>query len=144
MATPSIDGQASILGLLIGAGTSYPFGKAGISGIGVPNIKSADTPLGNQDGAYGAADYRDVRTIICHIEIVGADADAVMTLFGVLRSAWQPTLADIEFHLQLPAIGHVFYNGRPRGLEEDLTDVWDGHISCIGTFVALDPQAIEV
>lgn len=144
MATPTIDYQASILGLLIGEGTSYQWGLSAIQGIGVPNTKTADTSLGNQDGAYGAADYRDVRPLICHLEIIEDDAEAALTAFGLLRSAWQPTLADIEFHIQLPAIGHVFYNGRPRGLDEDLTDLKQGHITCIGTFIALDPQAYEV
>lgn len=141
MATPTIDYQASILGLLIGDGTPYIWGTAGVQGIGVPNTKTADTPLGNQDGAYGAADYRDVRPIICHLEIVQDTDTEALAAFITLREAWQPTLADIPFYIQLPSIGLVFYNGRPRGLEEDLTDLKQGHITCIGTFVALDPQA---
>lgn len=144
MATPTIDWQASILGLLIGAGTPYQWGAGFITGIGVPPAKTADTDLGNQDGSYPAAEYRSKRIIVCHLEILESTVADAMSRFITIRSAWQPTLADIEFHLQLASIGHVFYNGRPRELEEDLRMLKSGRIQLIGTFVAGDPQAIEV
>lgn len=144
MATPTIDWQASILGLLIGAGTPYQWGAGFITGIGVPPAKTADTPLGNQDGVYPAAEYRDKRIIICHLEILELTQLDAMNAFVTIREAWQPTQADIEFHLQLPGIGHVFYNGRPQELEEDLTQMRAGRIQLIGTFKAGDPQAQTV
>lgn len=140
MATPAADYQASLLGLLMGEGTPYEFGLAGIQGLGNPTTKSQDTELHGREGSVGGPDYRDVRPFLVHLEIVqDTDTDA-MNALALLQAAWLPVAADIPLYIQLPGMGLRFWNGRPRELEVDLTDLKQGHITCIGTFVALDPQ----
>jgi hypothetical protein len=141
MPTPSADYQASISGLLMGAGTAYEFGTAGISGLGNPKAKTADVPLDMADGAFGAPDYLDVRTLLLHLEIMEADAGAAFDALATLATAWRPTTADIDLHIQLPGWGHIYYVGRPRSLDDDCTLVRSGLITAIGEFVALDPIA---
>lgn len=140
MATPTEDYQASVAGLLMGTDTPYHFGTAGIQGLGNPKAKTGDVELDFQDGSVGSPEYRDIRTFILHLEIVEDTAEAAYDLFGLLQAAWLPVADDIEFHLQLPGLGHYVWMGRPRELEPDITGLPLGHISCIATFVALDPQ----
>jgi hypothetical protein len=140
MPTPTADYQASINGLLMGAGTSFVIGAAGISGLGNPRAKSTDVQLDGQDGSFAGPDYMDVRTILIHIEIVQSSASAAYSLLGDLKTAWFPSTTDVELHIQLPGLGHKYFIGRPRSLEEDMTDFPQGHISAIGEFVCLNPH----
>lgn len=144
MAIPSIDFQASLLGLLMGDQTDYEWGDAGIQGLGNPAAKTEDVDLDFADGSVGSPEYRGPRTILCHLLIAPTSGDPgdAFDLFGELKVAWTPVSTDIPLYIQLPgSFGLRFYNGRPRELEEDLTYLRQGVITAVGTFVALDPQS---
>lgn len=141
MPTPSADWQASISGLLMGASTPYQFAPALIDGLGNPKAKAQDVALDFQDGSVGSPDYRDVRVLLVHLEILEDTPDAAFAALTTLKDAWLPVEDDIQFHVQLPGFGHRYFNGRPRELEADLSNLRSGRITCIGTFVALDPQS---
>lgn len=144
MATPTIDFQASLLGLLMGDGTDYIWGEAGIQGLGNPAAKTEDVELDFADGSVGSPEYRGLRTILFHLVIAPTSADPgdAFDLLTTLKDAWSPVSADIPLYIQLPgSFGLRYFNGRPRELEEDLTALRRGAITAIGTFVALDPQS---
>lgn len=141
MPTPSADYQASLRGLLMGAGTPYLFGVGGIDGLGNPSAKTADVQLDGRNGEYASPDYLDVRPLLLHLEIVKDTDEDAFTALELLNAAWLPSTSNINLHIQLPGIGHVYYIGRPRSLEADCTEAPSGHISCIGEFVAMFPTA---
>lgn len=141
MPTPTQDYQASIDGFLMGTGTAYLFGTNGIDGLGNPPTKTADVPLDGSDGIYASPDYMDARPLLLHIEILEDTATDAFTNLAALAAAWSPTTTDVELHIQLPGFGHVYYTGRPRGLDDHCEDAPNGRIWCEAEFLATDPQA---
>lgn len=133
------DYQAELQGLLIGAGTQLEIIPPGITGLAKPAPKTADVPLDEAPGSYGSPDQPADRPITISFAINGTDAADAMGLLDDVNDAWAETAADVELHLQLPGWGHVFYEGRPRGVLEVLEHLHTGVIYCLGTFVALDP-----
>lgn len=138
------DWQGALDGVTFGAGTNYFFGAAGIEGLGVPQAKTADVDLVGQDGAYASPDFMGVRAILIHFTINLTTATAALAAFDSLAAAWEPVTADVELHLQIPGRGEVYYLGRPRGLEADLTLLSEGVIDAIGDFRAMSPRAVTV
>lgn len=143
MPTPTENYQASIRGVLMGVDTDFIFGEAGISGLGNPRSKTADVQLDGQDGTYASPEYMDVRTVLVPLEISEATEAAAWNALKALKIAWMPSTSDLELHLQLPGWGHIYYLGRPRGLDDDCRNALEGCISCIGEFVATDPHAYD-
>lgn len=140
MPTPSANYQASLNGLLMGATTVYQFGSAGIDGLGLAKPKTADIPLDQADGSYGSPDYRDVQTLLLHIEIIETDDAAAFTALDLLCDAFAPVSANIDLHIQLPGSGAFFYTGRPRGVDvASVANAKTGCITVIAQFDALDP-----
>lgn len=139
-----LDWTGSLNGVTFGAGNDYLVGEAGIEGLGVPQAKTADVDLVGQDGAYAAADFMGVRTILIHFLISQATPDLALAAFATLSTAWEPAVADVQLHLQLPGVAEVYYLGRPRGLEADLTLLREGIIDAIGDFRAMSPRAVTV
>lgn len=144
MALPTIDFQASLLGLVMGDQTDYQWGQAGIQGLGNPTAKTEDVELDFADGSVGSPEYRGPRTLLLHIVIAPTSEDPgdALDLFGELKVAWTPVTSDIPLYIQLPgSFGLRYYNGRPRELDDDLSALRRGVITAVGTFVALDPQS---
>lgn len=137
------DYQAELNGVLMGAGTNYDFGPAGISGLlGIPKAKTADVDFDHKDGSRPSPDFMGVRTVLLHLNVEGIDPEDAFANFALLAIAWEPQgdSALVELHVQLPGIGHVYLNGRPSSLEEDVAAMKSGHLTAIGEFRALDPR----
>jgi len=137
------DYQVELGGVLIGgAGGMSSIAPPGIVGLGKPTPKSADVPLQLADGAYGAPDWADVRTVTVPILIDGTTAAAAWNAFATISAAWGPSTVDVQLYLRLPGLGRVYLVGRPRGLAEDLSLLPEGIVNCLGTFVALKPAMV--
>lgn len=134
--------QVQVDSLVTGDGTNYPLDadSNGISGLGVPAPKTADVELFHADGAYGSADYMGVRVITVPYALGGTPAQ-VFEWLDDLNTAWAPRTADVDLTIGLPFYGDVVFTGRPRGLEADTKNAHFGIILCLGTFIALDPNA---
>lgn len=136
------DYQAELRATLMGASSNYQIAPPGIAGLGLPPVKSADTELGHADGSVAADDFRGVRVITIPL-IIGGDsaisASTAMTRFTTLLTAWAPSTSDIPLYIRLPGWGKFHVNGRPRGLDEDLSQLKNGLINVLATFHALDP-----
>lgn len=144
MPTPSEDYQASLNDLLLGAGTDYHFGQQGISGLGGPPSKTATFDLDGQDGKQAGPEFMDERQILLHIEIVKATDTDGWNALKALKEAWFPSVDDLDLFIQLPGWGPIYYTGRPRSVEADVTNAYRGHITVICEFMATDPHANDV
>lgn len=133
------DYQIELRSTLMGAGTVYRL--RGFSGLGEPPVRARDVELFGQDGSVAAPDYRGPRVIIVELAIRGSSTAAAFTALDTLETAWAPSTTDIPLFWQLPGMGKVSVNGRPRGLEVELDDsaLFAGVIFCVGEFHALDP-----
>lgn len=133
-------------GLVMGDGTDYPIDEPGISGLGVPTTKTADTVFDGRDGSFAAPDFLDVRVITIPLIIAGADADAAFSLLADANDAWAPARdgVDLELEMTLPVWGDVAFLGRPRGMDVDLSLVGDGIAKALCRFDATAPSGFTV
>lgn len=139
------DWQLELRAVLMGATSVYQLDdRTGITGLGEPPAKTADTDLAHADGAYGSRDYRSTRIITVGLFIHRATPALAMTSLATLKAAWAPATTDIPLHLRLPGLGHVSLTGRPRELDVSITRLKFGRVDCLGTFVALDPTITTV
>ena len=163
------DYQLELRSMLMGDNTMYTIDRSrgAIKGLGMPPAKTADTELDHADGSYGGEDYTGPRVITVALLIKGSensgtwnDADSTWNGSGgtwdttggsgtspggalnglsALNDAWAASTTDIPLYLRLPGWGKFHVNGRPRGLDEDLSLLTFGLIVVMATFVALDP-----
>lgn len=140
------DWQVEIRGLLTGRGTTWRLGPKRIKGLGIANVKTADVDLDGQDGTFGSPDYRGTRVLFVDYVINAATVDAAYDAFATLAAAWVPATANIQLHMRLPGFGHIYFTGRPRGLEDQSEDrrLLGGVLPCVAEFHALDPTIYTV
>lgn len=141
---PSLPYQLELRSLLMGAGTVYGIGPrpASIEGLGNPPPKTNDLELAHADGSYSGTDVRGIRVITVPLVIRQTSANNVMESLATLKTAWDVANADIALYFQLPYWGNFHAMGRPRGLEVNIpTELMQRFaITCLGTFVANDPN----
>lgn len=136
------DATVELNTLVLGTGTAYVIDEPGISGLGVPPTKTADTPLDGQDGSSGAPDFLDVRTLTIPLIINGTDAGDAFTLLAALNTAWAPAedSVDLELTLTLPSWDPFVVVGRPRGVDVDMTEMGAGVMRALCRFDGLNPN----
>lgn len=133
--------QAELRTLVMGDGTNYPFdAEVGIGGLGMPPPKAQQVELFHEDGAYRAADFKNVRIVTIPFILGGTPAE-VFGWLDDLNTAWETTTAsDVTLQLNLPFHGTLTLTGRPDGLEANAINSHFGLISAVGTFIGLDPN----
>lgn len=135
------DYALDLAGFAMGAGTDYIVGETGIDGLGNPKAKTQDVPLDGQNGSYGGPDFLDVRVLLVPLVISFAtDVDAWNAL-AALNTAWLPVTADVALAITLPGVGTWTFTGRPRSVEANVQYAYQGVITTICEFDALDPVA---
>lgn len=130
------DYQAELEGVVMGTATCR---LDLVTGALSATAKSADVDLDEADGEYAPPDHKAPAVITLEVTINEATAEDAMDTYLDLLAAFAPTATDVDLQLRLPGLGHVHFEGRPRGLVEDLTLLGQGVIRCLGTFKALDP-----
>lgn len=135
----TVDLQVEWGGLLLGPGTPYRITDPGIGGLGVPEPKTTDTDLDLDAGVWLGRDYPSARLITLPLMIAEADLAAAYLAFDTLAEAWAPTFSTGEMHMQLPGVGAVWFEGRPRGLTDDLTNLHAGIVLALASFYCGDP-----
>lgn len=137
----SLDATAELRSFTMGTGTDYVIEEPGITGLGVPQTKTADTQLDGRDGSFGAPDFNDVRVITIPILILGTDAGDAFNKLATLSDAWEPARdgVDLDLVLTLPGWGATVLVGRPRGVVDDCELMGQGTIRALCRFDALDP-----
>lgn len=129
-------GATTIYGIEMGAG--------GITGLGVPRVKTADLEYADANGSYGGKDRLDVRVITVPLVIRGSTATGAMDGLETMNTAWAPSIVDLPLYIRLPGFGKFYVNGRPRGLDADLKDMQFGAVHALATFVCLNPTITYV
>ena len=132
------DGSAELNGLTIGAGTPYRW-RAWPTGLGVPEIRSADTVRARRDGVTPGDDYLGARTIVFEIDVEGtiAEQEALLTDLSAAFAPGPTTTLQLRWGGN-PA--EYVLHGRPRGCEWMLSrrsTVGLGDARCV--FLATDP-----
>lgn len=115
-----------------GDGTVYCWGQQGIVGLGEPPVRNNDVNQGNDDGAIGQRDYRDVRHLGFDLTIgpglgdVETDGADVWALWEVLRVAWAPSMADLTLTIDFFGSSTLTFLGRPDGAVLDTSPMLKG------------------
>jgi hypothetical protein len=138
--TITVDWQAELRGVTVGASTSYPF-TGPIGGLGVSTPRTADHERGLSAGDVGGTDVAARRVLTLQLGVDGTSASNGWGLFETLKVAWQSSPVDVALDLRLPGFSSVarrFY-GRPRGVDDNLDLLRLGWIDALATFEALDP-----
>lgn len=141
-----VPGQLEIQGLLTGPQTDFVIADPGISGIfGVPAAKTHDTNRDGGDGAVGSPDHMGVRVLLIPYMLnMPEDPEAAGARWEELCTAWEPCATDVEVHLNPVGWGHVYFVGRPRGLDDaDNSDAPNGLYKAIAEFQALSPRLLR-
>lgn len=136
----TVDWQAELRGLTVGASTSYPF-TSGIDGLGVPQVRASDTELSRRHGEYGGYDVLERRVVSLPVAIDGTSLADTYQKLQALKAAWRPSVADLGLDVRLPGQPATVlrYYGRPRGLTADLARLKNSWADTLLTFDALDP-----
>lgn len=136
------DYQFEIRTTLFGFGTDTNLdadGGLGIRGLGVPDIKTADTPYLHADGSFAGEDYLASRVLSIAFKIVKPTETAAWAALAAASTAWAPSTTDIPLWFQVPGFGKRYVNGRPRGLVENPSLARRGIIPILCTFFCPDP-----
>jgi Siphovirus-type tail component, C-terminal domain len=136
MATPTIDGQASVNGLLMGKETPYQL--LGFNPWTRTN-RSDQADHAFQDGAWSGREFTDAATIPMRIRVKGDDAASWLALHQALAAAFAPADADVELRFMVGGTEYLMF-GRPRQVDPDISILGVGKIVTAVAFVALDPS----
>ena len=121
-----------------------------IGGFGHPAPKDSDLPYEGRDGSFGGDDNEDVKVFTFPLRTVGsgltdlARSEAAMANLLALETAWVAVTnaADVRLDIWLPG-RRCYLNGRPRGLDPDLSGLTFGHITALATFVTTVDHVIH-
>jgi Phage tail protein len=131
--------QMSIRGLLMGRETPYRFASAP-TGMGLPAIRTADTPFLAIDGSFAAGDTHDVRNVGASLFISGNSPAEAEMLAELLVGAWQASTVDLDFFIRVAGSRTSLLRGRPRRCEVDYTELKYGQARAAVLFTAMDPR----
>lgn len=143
---------AELRGLTLGVGTNYPFAKAWIRGLGIPQIRTADQPRGALAGDVGGDDVPQKRVLTISVGLQGdwlADdlgdgtsaSEAAFRLLDALKTAWAPSPVNLPLTITVGDYWTRVFRGRPRGVDEDLSEFCPGVFRALLTFEALEVYA---
>lgn len=138
-----MDATVTLRTVVMGTGSTVAnIAPPGISGIGVPGPKTTDVDLDGQPGSYGGNEYPAARALTVPLVIVQDTAGDALAELDTLNTAWAAVEDGGDETLDVDIDGwSATYTGRPRGLAVELSDLKNGVIQALGTFVALDPTA---
>lgn len=140
----TLNWHLEIRALLHGPGTLYMVDRerGAYKGLGTPAPKANTVPLDQADGAYGAPEYSGTRIITAAFMIKASTPAAAMNALAAANTAWASSTSDIPLYLKLAGWGKFHVNGRPRGLDEDISRAELGIIPILCSFEALTPTIV--
>lgn len=136
------DYQLTIGTLTLGASTDYQL-RGGPDGLGLPELRTSDTPRPQDHGLFWGNDYFGKRTFTLDVTILGDDAGDVAAKMDALTAAWQPPSgADATSPLTIDLPGQVArtLDGRPRRAAYNLDNLKSGVIVATLQYEAADPR----
>lgn len=138
------DYQLTIGGLTLGAGTDYQL-RDGPSGLGLPELRTSDTPRPQDHGLFWGNDYFGKRTLTLDVTILGDNPGDAAAKMDTLAAAWQPpdpaiTDAVVALTVDLPGQDPRTLDGRPRRAAYNLDNLKAGIIRATLQYEAADPR----
>jgi len=136
MPTPTQDGQISVNGLLLGAGTTYdvvafnPYQRA---------VRHNQTDRAWTDGAWSGRELTAATAIPLRVHIVTDTTAAWVAAQQSLTAALRRTTSDVELRWRLGGTEYLMFV-RPRLVEPDPSTSGYGHGPVTCALMALDPR----
>lgn len=135
----TLDGQAEIRGLLLGAGSPYPFIGSGPDWWSKPAVRAGDIPRPGASGSLATLDLSDVAAITFSVSILAASAVDFVAKRTALALAWGTVSADVDLVFQWGGVKQL-RRGRTRNMAVVPDLVGMGHTaSTVLQFIANDP-----
>ncbi len=136
------DYQLTIGTLTLGAGTDYQL-RSGVEGLGLPDLRTSDTPRPQDHGLFWGSDYFGKRTLILDVTILGDDPGDAAAKMDALAAVWQPPAgseATVPLTVDLPGQVARTLDGRPRRAAYNLDNLKAGIIVATLQYEAADPR----
>jgi hypothetical protein len=136
------DYQLAIGTLTLGAGTKYQL-RGGPEGLGLPDLRTSDTPRPQDHGLFWGSDYFGKRTLTLDVTILGDDPGDAAAKMDALAAVWQPPAgseATVPLTLDLPGQVARTLDGRPRRAAYNLDNLKAGIIVATLQYEAADPR----
>jgi len=116
------DWQVSIGNVLLGPGTDYLV--LGVEGLGIPGVRSTDSPRPNRRGDFYGNDQLDSRAVQVKVIVRGDSPEDTLTNFRALTGEWYLHEGEDTrpLDLKLPGFPDVRLIGRPRRVAADPFD----------------------
>lgn len=136
------DYQLAIGTLTLGAGTDYQL-RGGPEGLGLPDLRTSDTPRPQDHGLFWGSDYFGKRTVTLDVTILGDDPGDAAAKMDALAAVWQPPAgseATVPLTVDLPGQVARTLDGRPRRAAYNLDNLKAGIIVATLQYEAADPR----
>lgn len=112
------DGQAEVGGVVIGAGTVYPYDA--VRGMDRPDVRSSDLALGNADGEHIGTDYLSARVIeFVGLKVLGDSPSDTWDNLDAIEAAWGDTSSLVTVRVKQYGRDQVMIDARNRGFQYD-------------------------
>lgn len=140
----TVDYQLTIGGVTLGDDTPYQI-PDGPAGLGLPELRTSDTPRPQDHGLFWGNDYFGKRVITLEVTILADTAEDATALMDALAAVWQPpapadTDAVVPLTVDLPGQVARTLDGRPRRAAYDLDDLESGVITATLQYDVADPR----
>lgn len=135
--------QLEIGGLVLGAGTVYEIDENGPGGLGLPDLRTSDTPRPQDHGLFFGEDFFAGRKLAFDIWILGDTPAGTTALMDALTAIWQPPAGQAGISaltIRLPGQDDRILFGRPRRLSYDTATLRGGAVRASLQYEAADPR----
>jgi hypothetical protein len=132
----------TLRGLVMGEGTDYPITQPGITGLGIPSARTADTQRGMWSGDVGGDDVLEKRVLTIPVAVFGDTFPDFWTNFLAFKAAWVSSAVDIPIVINFGGEASLTYNGRPRMAEAAPDFMGSNTATCLCIFECLNPFAV--
>jgi hypothetical protein len=130
------EGQVSVNGLVMGAGTQYrlleftPWSRTVRAEQGAARAWN--------HGGWSGAEWQDQAVVPMRIRVIGSDAGSWLALHQQLAAAFAPSHEDLELRWVTGGTEYLL-RGRPRMVEPEIRTIGHGQVVTKAAWAALDP-----
>lgn len=135
--------QLEIGGLVLGAGTDYEIDENGPGGLGLPDLRTSDTPRPQDHGLFFGEDFFAGRKLAFDLWVLGNTPAGTTALMDALVAVWQPPAGQAGISaltIRLPGQDDRILFGRPRRLAYDTATLRGGAVRASLQYEAADPR----
>lgn len=136
------DLQVELRDLTMGAG--QPWRLTSVSGLGIPDLRTSDSPRPIDHGEFPGLDLLEGRTIRLELRVHAASPTELRTRLDELKQAWAPADADatersVPLTIRVVERENIAY-GRPRRMSLETDDTLFDLARALVEYRATDPR----